>query len=155
MMKSIILGMSMMSAVSAYATETKTLICRGGSQNLMSVVTRISHPKLNTSEFHFKKAANAAGDNGQNLQPGECAFSNRALTAEEPAAIYDMKSEATLVATSKLGVQKITVESTYTTLINSVANPRYLYIDVILGGKMIDFLERDTTKSAILSNTNY
>jgi hypothetical protein len=71
------------------APQYQELRCRGGGLRFVVVDGRITSSGEQTMyiTFDFQHAAQPAGLVGRNLQPGQCAFADRALRTDEPDQI--------------------------------------------------------------------
>ena len=65
----------------AEAATTYPLKCRPGPQTSLNISVR------GEIRFGFQRSSGPAGQNGQNLRPGECAWVDRAVGSNEPAVV--------------------------------------------------------------------
>lgn len=72
--------------------KTIELRCRGGGLQIdvSSTGRYVGSSLMDNMTIHFKAANGAAGITGQNLAPGQCALSDRALLSSEPT---EMRAE--------------------------------------------------------------
>lgn len=81
MSKILVAGLVLMS-MSVFGQETFVLKCRPGPQTALNL--NLGNNEL---RFGFNKTNGPAGANGEHLQPGQCAFLDRAVSAGEPAMV--------------------------------------------------------------------
>jgi hypothetical protein len=97
--------------------EKATLVCRMGGAMVWSYISQIDIVPSNLNgkqvrvpvvaasfaQLLFSKAKTAAGETGETLLPGTCAWSDRPMRADEPARLIERSDSFTMQQTVRWG----------------------------------------------------
>lgn len=137
--KSFVFIILSLTATSAFASYP--MICRGGGSmrvnNFAHFYARAGGTDMQPSvDVFFTKASGPSGAQGENLNPGECSWLDRAINDAEPSAINDqyLTGQSIGIASqqSATGSKVIDVTSLYSPLVN--ANGSKFFVKLFVSG---------------------
>jgi hypothetical protein len=114
-------------ASTASFAESYPMICRGGGSMQINTFSEFfANPKgvvmQPTVDVFFTKASGPSGAQGENLNPGECSWLDRAINNAEPSSISDqyLTGKSISVYSSQIanGTKTLSITSFYTPLVN-------------------------------------